>query len=138
MIALDRLEGLRHSHFLRHGGLMIMDSRRIDPGSVQAGLADYPADIADRLGVFPIDLIEVDAHAVAHDLGEVRAANIVLLGIASTRADIPYDAWETAITNRLKPRIVELNLAAFCAGREMSVGNTPPVPDSSAGAENNA
>jgi indolepyruvate ferredoxin oxidoreductase beta subunit len=121
LVAQEQLEGLRFAHYLRRGGRLVLDSRRIDPGPVQAGLAEYPEGVAERLRTLPIDLVEVDAHAVARGLGEVRAANVVMLGIGSRKMDIPMEAWEKALKGRLKESIVEVNLAAFREGRKMEL-----------------
>jgi indolepyruvate ferredoxin oxidoreductase beta subunit len=117
LIAHEQLEGLRFARYLRRGGTLILDLRRIDPGPVQAGLAEYPERIAERLRTLPVELVEVDAHAIARELGEVRAANVVLLGVASCKMDIPLNAWEDALKTRLKQSIVEVNLKAFQRGR---------------------
>ena len=55
-------------------------------------------------------------------LGELRAANIVLLGAASPLLPLPAEVLEEAIRRTIKPKAVEVNLRAFARGRELAAG----------------
>ncbi len=57
----------------------------------------------------------------AFDAGKLRSAkslNVALLGILSTRLDIPEEAWLAAIRANLPEKVLDLNLQAFAEGRK--------------------
>jgi indolepyruvate ferredoxin oxidoreductase beta subunit len=87
--------------------------------TVSSGAATYPEDVADRLRrAFP-RLVYFDAGKRAEDLGNVRAANIVLLGALSRGLDLPLEAWEEAIGASVKEKQRDLNLRAFEIGKNV-------------------
>ena len=49
IIAFERLEAMRYAHYLKKGGVLIVNDWRIDPISVVIGAAEYPEDIIDTL-----------------------------------------------------------------------------------------
>ena len=61
-------------------------------------------------------------HAVdkATELGNARAANVVLLGALSTKLELADEVWQNAIKKCVKPAFVDLNLKAFYLGRELA------------------
>ena len=116
--SLERIEGLRYAHFLSPEGLAVVNSQIIVPVTVSMGSARYPADSEELLRrTFP-RLIYLDAGKVALQLGNIKAANVVLLGALSSGLDLPLPAWEAAITAAVPARFRDLNLRAFSAGRE--------------------
>ncbi|HTW93137.1 MAG TPA: indolepyruvate oxidoreductase subunit beta [bacterium] len=61
----------------------------------------------------------VPAFAAALKLGNARVQNVVMLGAISTFLEFPEEAYHQAITNRVKPKVVDLNLKAFAEGRAL-------------------
>lgn len=59
----------------------------------------------------------IDATHVAEELGNERAANVVLLGALSTALDFSFTDWETAVANFVPKKTVAVNLEAFRRGR---------------------
>ena len=49
IIAFERLEAMRYAHYLKKGGVLIVNDWRIDPMPVVIGAAEYPANIIDTL-----------------------------------------------------------------------------------------
>lgn len=49
LIAFERLEALRYLHFLKKGGVVIVNDWRIDPITVVTGAAVYPEGILETL-----------------------------------------------------------------------------------------
>lgn len=116
ILSLEELEALRWAHFVRPDGLIVTDQRHIAPASVTAGGQDYPGDIPERLAEFA-PVVSVPAHKIATELGNPRAANVVLLGALS--AHVPGfspDAWKAAVTACVPAKHLDLNLTAFNRG----------------------
>lgn len=118
VFALEELEALRWAHFARRDGLIVVDAHRLPPASVTAGGLEYPPDIPARLSEYA-RVCRVPATRLASELGNARAANVVLLGAMS--ANVPgFSAgqWHAAISACVPPKHRDLNLAAFEKGRE--------------------
>ncbi|MEN6642379.1 MAG: indolepyruvate oxidoreductase subunit beta [Armatimonadia bacterium] len=115
--SLERIEALRFAHYLKPGGLAVVSSQMIVPVTVSTGQAQYPADAQERLSqAFP-RLTYLDAAEMALDLGNIRAANIVVVGALSQGLDLPPEAWHEALTACVPARHLDVNLRAFEAGR---------------------
>ena len=113
VIAFEWLEALRAEFYLKKDGAMIANTRRMLPMPVIMGKAAYPEQEITGRPVYALD-----AQQIAEDCGSVRAVNIVLLGVMSTLAEWPQEAYEAAIAANVKPATLETNLKAFRAGRE--------------------
>jgi len=117
LASLERIEALRYADLLAPRGLAVVSSQAIVPVTVSSGKAVYPGDAEARLRrAFP-RLLYVDVTAKATELGDIRVANIVVVGALSTALDIPENCWKEAIEASVKPKFLELNLKAFAAGR---------------------
>ena len=119
LCALERIEAIRFAHYLAPGALAVVNSQSIVPVTVSTGAASYPDDAPQTLARLFARLVCFDATEVARRLGNVRAANIVLLGALSPELDLPREAWLAAIRQSVKPQFVDLNLAAFGKGIEL-------------------
>jgi indolepyruvate ferredoxin oxidoreductase, beta subunit len=116
LASLERIEALRHYRYLAPGGLAVVSSQMIVPVTVSSGKATYPADAQNRLRrTFP-KLVYIDAVAIAAALGNVQAANTVLLGAMAKSLPLPREAWAESVRRSVKPKHAELNLQAFNAG----------------------
>jgi indolepyruvate ferredoxin oxidoreductase beta subunit len=120
LLVFEEAEALRYAEYLRSGGTAVVNRHTIKPITVTSGGAHYPteeellavyAQITDRLHLVP------GTH-VAQELGNIRAANVVLLGALSTFLDIPQETWLEIIKARVPGRYVELNHQAILKGRE--------------------
>jgi len=120
LLSLEESEALRYAHFLKKDGLAVVSTQRIIPVTVSSGKAQYPADIEERLSrAFP-NLVLLDSLAVAHALGNAKAANIVTLGSAAKGMEALGKYWDDAIDHCVPEKHRELNKRAFRAGGEYS------------------
>lgn len=122
LVALERLEALRHLHWLRPGGRILVDDHTIIPVTVTSGDATYPAreEILAVLQQVTHAVQFVPAVAVAQELGNVRTHNVVLLGTLSRWLDLDAQVWQDVIAAQVPPRYIDLNLAAFARGRTLA------------------
>jgi len=115
--ALEQTEALRYSGYLAKDGLAVVNAQTIVPVTVSMGAARYPENIEALLrNAFP-RMIYLDAASKAVELGEIRTANIVLLGALSRGLDLQEAAWREAIASSVKEKFRDLNLKAFDIGR---------------------
>ncbi|MBR6365279.1 MAG: indolepyruvate oxidoreductase subunit beta [Lachnospiraceae bacterium] len=115
LIAFERLEALRYAHFLKKGGVLIVNDQRIDPITVVTGAAQYPADILDTLRA-KYKVISADASAEALKLGNPRVFNTIIIGMAAAHMDFDKEAWLKVIEKTVPPKTVAINQAAFEVG----------------------
>lgn len=118
LAALEQAEALRYAHFLAPDGLAIVSSQVIVPVTVSMGQGSYPSDIKERAKQVFKNLIYVDAVEKAIEFGNLKAANVVVLGAMSKGLNLEIDAWHQAIKDSVKPQFVDMNLQAFDAGRQ--------------------
>jgi indolepyruvate ferredoxin oxidoreductase beta subunit len=116
---LERIEPLRYAQYLAPGGLAVVSKQMMVPVTVSSGGATYPENAEELLRESFPRLMYVDAAAEAVRLGNVRVANIVIVGVMSTELDLPVDAWREAIRSTVKQRFVDINLDAFDVGRAL-------------------
>ncbi|MDP2211690.1 MAG: indolepyruvate oxidoreductase subunit beta [Candidatus Aquicultor sp.] len=116
MLAFEKLEALRWSDYLKPGATIIMNDETLSPLPVLLGKAEYPGDIEEQIIAKGINLITVNATAMAEESGSPRAANIVLLGCLASLMPLGKDVWHAAIERRVPPRTVEINKSAFEIG----------------------
>ena len=87
---------------------------------VARGQEDYPENVLKELSGRGLRLWAVDATKEAEDLGELRAANMVLVGALSPLVPVDLDVFQDVLRAKIKPRFIDVNLAAFSRGRERS------------------
>jgi indolepyruvate ferredoxin oxidoreductase beta subunit len=120
LLAFEAAEALRWCHYLKPGGLVVMNTAKLVPPVVNIGLYDYPADPVAEIRARGYEVHAFDAMDIAMALGEIKLGNTVMLGAAGEHLPFPAEALLTAIVKRFsakKPQLVELNRRAFEAGR---------------------
>ena len=115
IIAFERLEALRYSHFLKEDGVLIANDWRIDPMPVIIGAAEYPEQILENLKN-QATVYAVDATDEARKLGNSKVSNLVVLGLAARHMDFSKEQWYSVIEKTVPPKTIEVNKAAFDAG----------------------
>ncbi len=117
LIAFERLEALRYAHFLKEGGALIVNDWRIDPITVVTGVATYPENIIEKLSE-KYKVYSINAMEEAAKLGNVKAFNVIVLGLAAKHMDFDKDMWLKVIENTVPPKTIEINKKAFLVGYE--------------------
>jgi indolepyruvate ferredoxin oxidoreductase beta subunit len=122
LVVLERLEALRYLEMLRPGGTVLIGEMRIPPLTVSSGDDVYPEDgvIRAQVATKTDRLVMVPTVTLAEQAGTARAHNVVMLGALSTwlEDEIPVDVWRQVISHRVPQRYVDVNMAAFEAGRQ--------------------
>jgi indolepyruvate ferredoxin oxidoreductase, beta subunit len=120
LLVFEEAEALRYAEYLRPDGAAVVNRHRIKPITVTSGGASYPteADLQDVYGTLTDRLHLVPGTEIARELGNTRAANVVLIGALSIFLDVPVGTWLEVIEARVPPKYVELNRQAFMRGRK--------------------
>ena len=112
ILAFELLEAYRALPYLKKGGKIIVNDQKIDPMPVISGLTKYPENITEKLP----DATVVDALSLAKEAGNIKAVNVVLIGVMAKSTDIPYENWVETIKTTVPPKFLEVNLKAFELG----------------------
>jgi indolepyruvate ferredoxin oxidoreductase beta subunit len=123
IVVMELSEGLKSLEFIKPGGTVILNRKRIYPIDMMAHPEKYPKDeeITKLFKKANAKIIWVDAGEIASEVGLPIAENIVLLGALSFISSFDKEF----VINILKkhiPRELEKNIAAFCAGYKTAEG----------------
>ncbi|MEO0289472.1 MAG: indolepyruvate oxidoreductase subunit beta [candidate division WOR-3 bacterium] len=117
ILSFEQIEALRNIDFLKDDGVMIINTTKILPLPVAAGLMDYPEDPIGEVKKFVKKTYIVDAEKIAKEIGNIKVMNVVLLGfLAKNIKEIEKKYWEESLKERLPEKIFEINLQAFNKG----------------------
>ena len=118
VLSFEKLEALRALPYVKPGtGVMIVNTQEISPMPVITGVAEYPADALEQVKAQAPRSVALDATQIAAECGTAKAANVVLLGVLSNSLPFSEEAWHGALQKLVKPKFLDMNLAAFARGR---------------------
>lgn len=115
ILAFELLEAYRALPYLKKGGKIIVNNQSIDPMPVITGAAKYPEDIITKLSD-KVDTFAIDAVKLASKAGNIKAVNVVLIGVMAKSTDIPYENWINTIKSTVPEKFLDVNLKAFDLG----------------------
>jgi indolepyruvate ferredoxin oxidoreductase beta subunit len=118
LLALEKLEALRYAHFVKPGGTIIVNDHKVEPIRV-GDQRPYPDDAIESLEGRGYDIQAVKATEKAIEIGNHRAANVVLLGALAASIDIPAEVWHETLKSRIPEKLLSLNQEAFSAGHQV-------------------
>jgi indolepyruvate ferredoxin oxidoreductase beta subunit len=118
LFAFEQVEGLRWINHLKPDGKIVMNDHKVNPPIVNLGEMEYPKDIPKKIGSRFKEFYLVKGTEIALQIGDARAANVVLLGAISKFFDVKEDIWLKTILNHLPAKVHELNQKAFAAGKD--------------------
>jgi indolepyruvate ferredoxin oxidoreductase beta subunit len=116
LLALEKLEALRYAHFVKPNGTIIVNDHKVEPIRI-GDERTYPDNAVGFLESKGFDTVVIEATEKAIELGNHRAANVVLLGVLADSLGLPDSAWERTLKERIPERLLALNQRAFAAGR---------------------
>lgn len=118
IVAFEKMEALRWIEYLKVGGKMVINDHEIPSVPILMGAASYPEGIIEELST-KCDTLVFKAAAIAEELGNGKAMNIVLLGALVKALNIEGIDWHETIRNNVKKGFEELNIKAFEEGYKL-------------------
>jgi indolepyruvate ferredoxin oxidoreductase beta subunit len=118
LISFELLEAARYINWVKPEGKIIINRQRVLPPSVSLGQMTYPEDIEKTFKkYFKNNVSVINGQEIARRLGNIQAANVVLVGAFSNFfPEIKEEEWTDAIKTLLAPKLHELNIKAFYEG----------------------
>ncbi|WML36377.1 indolepyruvate oxidoreductase subunit beta [Clostridium sp. OS1-26] len=117
LLAMEKLEGLRWAKSLRNGAKVIVNDEIVFPNRVLIEKEEYPENIEDKIRSKGLDVISIEANKIAKDSGNIKTANIVLLGCLSKFLPFKEESWIEVIKNNVPKSTIDANIEAFKKGR---------------------
>ncbi|MDD3839290.1 MAG: indolepyruvate oxidoreductase subunit beta [Clostridia bacterium] len=116
ILAFEKLEAYRWIDFAKPNGVVIVNEQQVDPMPVITGNAQYPDNIIPKLETSNINILPVDALAIASRIGNIKTVNTVLLGVLAKYINIEKQKWIDAIKNTVPEKTIDINIEAFERG----------------------
>jgi len=117
LFGFELLETYRYLPMLRKGGGVVVNNLKIAPGPVATGIESYPEDIPAKIRALVDDVVVVDGMKLAHQAGNYRTVNTVLLGALSKRMELDNALWHAALEKLVPNKFLAENLKAFTLGQ---------------------
>ena len=124
LISFEMLEAARYINWVKPEGKIIINKQEILPPAVSLGQMAYPKDIGKMFKKYFKDNVWiVSGQEIARKLGNIQAANVVLVGAFSNFfPEFKEEQWTDAIKELLAAKLHELNIKAFYEGRKTLQG----------------
>ena len=116
LVSFEKMEALRYLKFLRKDAAIIVNTEEIYPPAVNMGDAPYPEDAIAFLKNITARLSVSTPRELAQKAGNIKTANVVLLGALSNLMNIDQSIWQNVIKKSFPEKLVKMNLAAFQMG----------------------
>lgn len=120
VLAFEAAEAMRWSGYLKPGGVVMVNTLKLEPPVVSSGLFDYPDDPIAEIRKAGVKVYDFDAGSIARELGNLRLVNTIMLGAIADYLSFGADVLKRRVVERFrarKPELAELNERAFEAGR---------------------
>jgi indolepyruvate ferredoxin oxidoreductase beta subunit len=118
VVAFEMMEAVRYLPYMHSGSKVIVNTHKIYPPAVATGKMVYPENVLDELTSRDIHVRELNAFDIASGVGEVRAVNIVMVGVLSTYLPVDEQVYVDVMHERIPERFRDVNIRAFQEGRK--------------------
>jgi len=124
LLSFELLEAARYINWMKPEGRIIINKQVIPPPAVSLGQMGYPKNVEKTFKKYYKDHVwMVDGLEIARKLGNIQAANVVLVGAFSNFfPEFKEEQWTDAIKELLAAKLHELNIKAFHEGRKALEG----------------
>ena len=120
LLSFELLEAIRYINWVKPEGRVIINNQTVFPPAVNLGLMEYPKDVVKTFKkYFKDNLHMIDGQNIAKNLGNLQAANVVLVGaFSSFFPEFKDEQFVEAIKSLLAPKLHDLNVRAFYEGKK--------------------
>ncbi|NLL66117.1 MAG: indolepyruvate oxidoreductase subunit beta [Clostridiaceae bacterium] len=120
ILCFEKLEALRWIDYAKKDATIIINTQRIDPMPVIIGKAKYPENIIEKIKANYNKVVDVPALDMAKKCGNIKTANVVMIGVMAQCTEIDKEIWLKAVEKTVKPQFVDVNIKAFNLGYDFA------------------
>jgi len=121
VVAFEMMEAVRYLPYMHTDSRVIVNTHKIYPPAIATGKMAYPENVLDELTSRDIHVRELNAFDIASGVGEVRAVNIVMVGVLSTYLPVDEQVYVGVMNERIPERFRDVNIRAFQEGRKAAL-----------------
>lgn len=120
LLSFELLEAIRYINWVKPEGKIIINNQAMFPPAVNLGLMEYPKDVGETFKkYFKNNVHMINGQNIAKNLGNLQAANVVLVGAFSNFfPELKEGLFVDAIKGLLAPKLHDLNIKAFYEGKK--------------------
>ena len=115
LVSFERLEALRWAHLARPQARILVNNMDRISITVSSGLQPAVQHMDERLAAYP-GLILLAANELAVQAGNLRTANVVVMGALAKQVPFAEDHWQAAMRERIPAKLLAVNQRAFALG----------------------
>ncbi len=117
LVSFEKMEALKELCYLKPEGIAVVNEHEMPSMPILTGDAVYPKNAIEEIQKH-VKTTVLNATKMALQLGNAKAANIILLGTIIKAMKLESIDWEGIIRKYVKPAFVELNLNALQCGMD--------------------
>ncbi len=119
ILSFEALEAGRYLAYLKKDGVVVTSTQQINPMPVVSGAMQYPESVIEKITDTGARVISADALAAAESLGNAKASNVVMIGLAAHELGLSEDSLFESMCACVPKKALELNIEAFRLGQKM-------------------
>ena len=117
LVAFEKMEAVRYSPYLKKDGIAVINDFEMESSTTAAGLAEYPQGCLEAMQKH-FRTWSLKAADIAQSVGSVKCMNVVLFGALVKAMGLEEIDWEEVIRQTVPEKFIELNVAAYRAGKD--------------------
>jgi len=117
LVSFETMETGKWLEFLKPDGKVVVNEFEIPSAPILACDAEYPQGVIEALNE-KVDLTTFKAGELALELGNIRTANVIIVGALVKAMGLMDIDWELVIKETVKPQFVDINLKALQVGMD--------------------
>ncbi len=117
LVAFESMEAVRYAGYLKPDGIAVINDFKMESSTTAAGLAEYPEGCLEAMER-RFKTYSLKAGDIAKKVGSAKCMNVVLFGALVKALGLDDIDWEQVIRDTVPPKFIELNVAAYQAGRD--------------------
>lgn len=120
IISFEKMETLRWLDYLKKDGKVVVNDFQIPSAPILVGKCKYPENMIEELNE-KAETIAFKAGDIAKELGNIKTANIVMVGALVKTMKLDEINWEEIVKNNVKEKFIDINIKALRKGMEQAV-----------------
>ncbi|MBN2796256.1 MAG: indolepyruvate oxidoreductase subunit beta [Clostridia bacterium] len=118
LVSFETMETGKWLEFLKPEGRVVVNEFEIPSAPILACDANYPQGVIEALKEKASHVTVFKAGELAESIGNIRTANVIIVGALVKAMGLTDINWEEVIKNTVKEKFVEINLKALQLGMD--------------------
>jgi indolepyruvate ferredoxin oxidoreductase beta subunit len=116
IISFELLEAARWLPYLKKGGVIVVNTQKINPMPVITGALEYPDQLVEKIKAKGIKIVAADTLKLAKEAGNERTSNVALIGLMGRYLGFDVETLKESVKISVPAKFLEVNLKAFELG----------------------